>query len=127
MLRVVRSDPGRKRDGNRVHAVNCSIRQSHAKAPDVQALAGMLARLDLAMGVADTESDLDRLANEAEAVIACLARVRAVGIGEVRIKLDVLRARLEESLDPEAPSEATTLALVAGIVSDLALLDPLAA
>ena len=93
----------------------------------MQALAGMLARLDLAMGVADTESDLDCLANEAEAVIACLARVRAAGIGEVRIKLDVLRARLEESLDPEAPSEATTLALVAGIVSDLALLDPRAA
>jgi len=127
VLRVVRSDPGRKHDGERVHAVNCSFHQRHEKPLDVQALAGTLTQLDLAMSVADTESDLDCLANEAEAVIACLARVPAAGIGEVRIKLDVLRARLEESLDPEAPSEATTLALVASIVSDLTLLDPLGA
>lgn len=124
MLRVVRTDLGRLRACDRVHAVTGPIHQRHEKSLDVRELAGMLTQLDLAMSVPRAESDLDCLVNEAEAVINCLARVSAAEIGEVRIKVDVLRARLEEILDPEAPSEATTLALVASIASDLSLLDP---
>jgi len=129
VLRVEWTDLGQLHTHDRLRAVTVSVDQMPERR-SVRELAGMLSQLAFALSAARAEREVDRLVNETETVTNCLARAKAAEINEVRIKVDVLHARLEEILDPETPFEATTLALIESIVSDLGLLGartPLAA
>jgi len=119
LLRVAWADIGRLCACDGLHAVTTTIDRVPENARSVQGLASTLTQLALVLRTAQDEPEIARLVGKAEAVTDCLARVRTAELDEIRIKVEVLRARLEEILDPEAPSEATTLALVASIVRDL--------